>query len=701
MFARQRGVLLIIGLLCALGAFSLPAWSDAVSESKEREADALLTQGNARMKVASYEEAIVEFNKIILRYPETDTSYKAQFLIADADVALKKEDEAMKELQAIVKQESPDWSPQALMKIGDIYSSDQKYTEAFNNYKQVIADYPESPEVDHAYFAIAKQHFVMGHYAQAAAEYDMVGTAYASRMPDLQKVSPGEPLHIRLSEPNLVGSKDTKLEVTITAQKSGDKETLFLLPEIEGGDHFAAAIPTELGTAKPGDGVLQVYGNDVVTLSYKSRYVGDGAVEKTIPLAIADNARVYIKDSTGTEVRGIIVSDTLTIEVDDPSRDITDAPDTVTVQAKTKKGGDKETITCTETGNHTGVFRGTIRTMMGDPKASDGILETNADLMEGSTAELDDKLIFSYINEKNLAVQDTPGPVTITRTLTMYKIQKKDFSSPDVAAPTTNMDITSMLLKGKSLLEIASTYRDLGQSAKAANTFRQAAEQFDNIRSKYPHAPEVEDALYGLFQVYVAQDQYDAAIGVIGQISRQFPQSDRAQHAMFDLAAIHLKREEYDRALAIYQNLLAHSKGTPLAEEAQYAICTTYTFMLKPKADKAPSPVSREQVAAAWEEFSRTYPNSERAPDAMFQLVNFRFAGDDFHGTVDAARRMVAMFPDNVVSGRVMLLMAQAQYKLRDFDGARTTLTAIIADYGDEADAATKLLSQIDKKTKN
>ena len=68
--------------------------------------------------------------------------------------------------------------------------------------------------------------------------------------------------------------------------------------------------------------------------------------------------------------------------------------------------------------------------------------------------------------------------------------------------------------------------------------------------------------------------------------------------------------------------------------------------------------VTREQVTAALEAFARNYPASELAPEALWQLVTFRYDGEDYPGAVSIARRMVSLYPDSVMSGRVLLLMA-------------------------------------------
>ncbi|MHB9024382.1 MAG: tetratricopeptide repeat protein [Armatimonadota bacterium] len=689
---RIRSFALFLVVLCLCGLVS----AQTPNPEQEKQAEALFLQGEGRMKVASYEEAVTEFRNVLKRFPDTQVRYKAQFRLADALQALKKDADALALLQAVVKEESPEWSPQALAHIGELYSAQQKYSEAFRAYRQIITGYPSSPMVDRAHFAIGVTHFRLGHFELAAKELDQVGTASAIRLPELQRVSPGEPLYILLTEPNTVASLEMTMTVTVTA-KSGDKESVVLIPELEGGERFIGSIPTELGTGKAGDGVLQLFGNDSVVLSYKSRYVGGGATEKTITMTAASNARLVIRDSQGNEVRGVVVSDMLTVEVNDPDRDVSGDKDTVAVDLKTKRK-DTEKLTLTETEAHSGLYRATIKTAKGEPIPDSGSLETNADLAEGSMTQFDDSITVAYADELNLSLADN-GSRKLSLTVATYAATPGNLMAVEHDITRSDLAIKALLYKGRSLTQIAATYRDLGQDVKALINFRQATEQFQTILAKYPNAPEVEDAMYGLYQNYLEQGQYWSAISMINQITRRFPQSTRASQALFELAALHVKREEFERALAIFQNLAQSAKGTPLAEEAQYAICTTYLTMLKPRPGSIQyiAPVSREQVAFSLEEFARAFPASERTPEAFWQLARLRYEGEDFRGTVDTARRMLALYPDHVMTGRTLLMQAQAQLKIRDRQGAEETLRMIIANYAGEADAAQALYNKLIK----
>jgi len=701
--AQMLGLAVLSGAICAAPVLAqapaapVAAPVDPVKAKLEQEAEELFQQGESRMKVSSYDDAIVEFRNVLKRYPDTSVRFKSQFRIADALVELKKESDALTLLQTVVKEESPEWSPKALAQLGDIYGSQQKYAEAFRSYRQIITDYPASPVVDRAYFAIGSTHFRLGHFELAVQELEKVGTAYASRVADLQRVSPGEPLEVRVTEPNLVASAALTLPVTITAG-SGDRESVNLRADVEGGDRFRSTISTRLGAAKPGNGILELHGSDKVSLNYKSRYTGGAVGDKKVTMDIASNARLVVLDSAGNEVRGVVVSDTMTVEIGDADRDVSAAKDTIEVLLTTKKK-DSEKVVLTETDVHSGLFRAAVKTAQGAPAANSGALETNAGFAEGSATQFDDNAVVTYQDEVNLLPTAAKGAHKVSTTIALYAATQGAASVVGPQIPKRELEIQALLYKGRSLNEIASTYRDLGQDAKGTLTFTKAEGQFQEIITKYPNAAEVEDALYGLFQTYVGQDQYDAAIAVVTRITQRFPNSARGPQALFELASVHIKREEYGRALGIYQSLVQRAKGTPLAEDAQYAIATTYLAMLKPKAgDTEPPPVTREQVAVAFEDFARSYPNSERTPEALWQLVRFRTEGEDYKGAVDVARRMVATYPDNVMTGRVLLLQGQAQYKLRDLTGARDTFRGIIANYGAEADQAQKLLAEIEKR---
>lgn len=679
------------------------AQSTVAPGDNEKLAEAIFLQGEARMKLGAYEEAVTEFSNVLKRYPNTQSRYRAQFRMADALFQLRREEEGLALLDAVVEEKSAEWSPQALIKVGGLRASQEKWLEAIAAYRKVVAQYPDSPMVDRAHFSVGVIYYKQGRFEPAVMELDRVGTAYAARNPDMLKVSPGDPLYIRLSEPNLAAYDALKVEVKVvlSAEKSGDKVETALSPETEGSDRFSATVPTELGSPKEVDGaadtVLQLFGNDMVTLSFKSRYIGDGVENRELSLGTASNARVILRDGDSNEIRTAAVGAGLTIEVADADRDVTDKADTVRATIATKQG-DQEKVVLTETGVHTGVFRIVLDVRKGKAQKESGAIETAEVVAEKDEADALDRATVSYTDEVCL-LSVAAGARQVEESVPLIQSAAGSVKVPLPQIEDASMEIQQMLYKGRSLTEIGATYRDLAQEVKAGQSFRLAAGQFNELILKYPKSPEVEDAMFGLVQNYVAQDEFAAALGMIDQLMRKFPQSERGVEALMMLADLRVKREEYAEAMTIYQKIVASAGDTPEAEEAQYAICTTYLAMLK-KAKATVTGgalVTPEEVIIAFDQFAQMFPQSDRAPDAMWQLIRFRFEVDDFNGVVGTARRMLAKYPDHELTGRALVESAKAQVKLNNRDEAMNSLRFVIANYGSQADVATALLNQLQR----
>jgi len=694
---NAHSLYIALGLVLFLLIPCMFCFSQNVAEL-ERNAQALYLEGEGKMKTSDYEDAIGIFRDVLKRFPDTETRYEAQFRIADAYIGLRNETEAITILNSIVKEGSDKWAPKALIKTGEIYASSQRYSESFRAYRLIITDYSNSPEVDMAHFAVGKTHFQLGHYELAADSLQMVGLAISTHSFDSNRVTPGQPLYMRVQEPNMVAQENTELEVTVTTS-AGDVEKIQLVPEAIGGSQFGITIFTEMGNPKPNDGILQMSGTDTITMTYLSQYLGGRGVLKTIKATAASTGIILIRDISGDEMSSVLVPDSFILEIDDPDRDLTGAADKITVDLTTRLG-DKETITLTETGVHTGIFRATITTAIGAPIPNSGKLETNAEMLENSTTQYNDYITVTYLDPLTM-VSEEGLDTSITQRVFLFKATDAIVFPPDYKPPVdTTMLIRTTLYKGKSLLQIAVTYADLGQPHLGNQNFLEARDQFNNIINTYPNAPEVEEAMYGLFDILVAQEQYDAAISQLSRITDKFPNSNQAGEAMLALAELHIKREEYDRALGIYQSIVQRTRGTALAEAAQFAICETYIAMYKPIKTSfgVSNMISPSQIYGALEEFITSYPNSDKTPDALYRLTQMRYNNGDYQGAINNARRMFSNYPDHVLTGRTLLMQAEAYAKLNKNAEAVEVLRNIIANYGSEAPAAERLLTTVSRR---
>ena len=112
----------------------------------------------------------------------------------------------------------------------------------------------------------------------------------------------GKAFEIKVADADLnVRTADIGLPITITAT-SGDKEAVVLKPAFSHGVYLGS-IETALGEIKPGDGILQVRGNDKVKITYLDRFSSDGAnIERTVTMDLATDASLMTLAQSGLPI---------------------------------------------------------------------------------------------------------------------------------------------------------------------------------------------------------------------------------------------------------------------------------------------------------------------------------------------------------------------------------------------------------------
>ncbi|MDP6543375.1 MAG: tetratricopeptide repeat protein [Phycisphaerae bacterium] len=230
-----------------------------------------------------------------------------------------------------------------------------------------------------------------------------VGTAATRRI-----LIPGEELALKLQDANLSIARDQKTIPILVRSTSGkDEERVDLLSLAGGKNLFTGMLRTVLGTAKPGNGVLEVTGADRVSyaiapdfqrknkIDYPPKYLDirttgqlvasagkiltpeeaekrrleAGLTKAKDPLTIA-----AWKRSSGNMVRP---GNDIYLQVYDIDQDVTNGADKVTVKLTTTNGDVIEAVELTENAPHSGAFRGTVKTGIPLPKA------TASDTFEG------------------------------------------------------------------------------------------------------------------------------------------------------------------------------------------------------------------------------------------------------------------------------------------------------------------------------
>ena len=77
----------------------------------------------------------------------------------------------------------------------------------------------------------------------------------------------------------------------------------------------------------------------------------------------------------------------------------------------------------------------------------------------------------------------------------------------------------------------------------------------------------------------------------------------------------------------------------------------------------------------------RSYPKSALAPSAMYWQGNAQYAQRDFRAAIATQRQLLATYPDSQKAPDALLNIASCQVELGDNAGARRTLEDIVAQF--------------------
>ena len=122
----------------------------------------------------------------------------------------------------------------------------------------------------------------------------------------------------------------------------------------------------------------------------------------------------------------------------------------------------------------------------------------------------------------------------------------------------------------------------------------------------------------------------------------------------------------------------AKPAADPSAESHDYEAALNYF-----KANKL------KEAAAAFEAFSKNYPDSALAPSAQYWLGNAHYALRDCKKAIDAQKVVLAKWPGHAKAPDAMINIATCQQELGDAKGAKSTLEAVLIKYPDSTAAAT------------
>ena len=370
----------------------LRSWIIAHSEEEdmpqEDKAQMQLLLARNYERAGRYEIARSEYTTVVNRYPDTSHADEARFGIGTTFMEQRIYDQAEDAFLALLDSPLPATRLRAQFLRGVLASRQGDTDQARSIFRSVLAATPDVDLADRTLFELAEIYGVEQRYLDQLQLLRTVGRL--GRESKLWHV-PGHALSLVVQDTDLGISRGRgRIPVTVRTVPGGDEEVVHLHAGGAGRGLFIGEIPTALGAAESGDGVLQVLGSDVITVEYPEDFrrqfaeVGGGGSEIRIASdadfamasqriedpdedaeAVPEAARVEEElDPLRAEQRPsdqIKPGNPIYFRLRDPDRSLTPEPDEISVMVEASSGDSVE-VRLRETGPVTGVFRGELIT---------------------------------------------------------------------------------------------------------------------------------------------------------------------------------------------------------------------------------------------------------------------------------------------------------------------------------------------------
>lgn len=324
-------------------------------------------------------------------FADTRIQAQAQLRVADVDRVTRQYEAAETALRRLARSRDPVIRGEAHFLGARVRFDQEDYDGAREQLETLFATIP-----DHAEGRILEGRIQLGQRRLMEATQIRLGIREDQRI-----LVPGQPLRIHLEDRNLsVAGRASLLEIRVWT-KSGDEEHVTLRPFGDSRTTYHGSIDTELGTARPGDGTLQILGGaEEVYYSFSERFAREHHIEVEVvgPLGVASDATLLVssgailsaeererqrmEDRIRRDLRlereegdddamplgerrphnQVKPGNPIHVRVIDPDQSASTTPDTIEVTVSATSGDRIAAFPLTETGPATGIFEGRIPT---------------------------------------------------------------------------------------------------------------------------------------------------------------------------------------------------------------------------------------------------------------------------------------------------------------------------------------------------
>lgn len=697
-----------------------PAGTSSLVDDKK--AKALLDAGDARFEAGELTAAIDLYKSVVDRYPVSRWRFLARLKMGKEFLTEKKFDLALDQFRRVAVEDNKDQDQvgDARLQVGICFYEMGKFEEAFGELRKVIKLHPGTPYSNDAYYYIGQAHFNLGRFGNAIEAFKNVGTSIDPGAQEAEKLDAGKRLYIKIEDKDLSAqASDIGITATVEAS-SGDRETVTCYPVTPGASILIGSLRTQLGEPIPGDGILQLIGNDKIKVTSIDKQTADAQlnVPRIKEIKVVGNARVKVVDGAYSESVGAVVLDKPAfLYVQDSDRDISAKADQIEAIVRTKRPveqaeGDKpaagEVTEKTEpvfkvidekkvqlverpaegaapgAPVHTGVFVGMI------PIAKQGETPQPGALI----AEVGDILEIEYTDEVSL----DPEPVQRKATAKVIEGNLNPLQVANARISDEELKFKTALKTSEALKNIGNIYKDLGLTRQATEKYKQALDETEQVAKSYGALNQrlLEQTYVQMWKIYYAMDDLGKAAQMCLELQRRFPESPFVDDALLLMGQVSQKQGRFQEAVGVYRRLAA-LKNSPLAPAAQFAVGECYEELGTRQKNKN----YYDEAFLAFKECFEKFPNSNQAGDALSKMAEYYYSKEDFTRALDLYEEALQQYQDSKFIDIILYNYGRCLVKMKKLDGAVEKFNQLISTYPNSKMVANaqKIVEAIQKRS--
>ena len=389
-----------------------------------------------------------EFTTVVNRYPDTSQSMDAQFGIGESFMEQRVFDQAQLVFDKLSNNTETLIVVRAEFLRGVLSFRRGDRDEARDIFRSVLERVPDVDLANQTLYNLAEIYRVEERYID---QLNLLRTIGRLGRNSKNRHNPGSPLSIVVHDSDLGISRGHNRIPVLVSTSGGDQELVYLISSGAGKGLFRGDLDTHLGEPTPGDGTLQLVGTDIIKCDYPEEFRREF---KSVPLSdvdirIASNAKFEIASSIDADQEDVSFSDTLIQEqigqqderlsqsrsvnqvkpgnplyiyVEDPDQDRSQELDNLVVKLVTDSG-DEVQVELMETGPHTGIFEGSLKTA----ELPAGALATDSAIDHSPLMAIDNSTDTFWLSQPDGA---TPKNLTVDMK-DLYEISRVNIATPD------------------------------------------------------------------------------------------------------------------------------------------------------------------------------------------------------------------------------------------------------------------------------